>query len=382
MNNRMQEPQIAVDKPVRALSAPVPMTGNLPPRIPEVFDQEYRSAMRSLLETRDPMDWIGVHQFLGFSEDRAAGAQFVQRRLSSAPDPERLVLAHSTQAILTVLCGARVGTNGVLAIEELTYPTIAKFAKQMGLNLVGVRLDEQGIVPDAFDSVCDKYKPQALYTLPTLQNPTTATMGLERRKQIVAIARKHGVLIFEDDIYSLLPEDVPPPLGQLAPDITYYMLGTAKSVGAGLKAAYLVTPSSKEPTEVFWPGSGMTYWMIAPANAGVATELIRNDGIDRIIMATREETRARQKLVANTLRGAEFRTTPECLHVWLKVPDARDVFDFVDDCRQRGADVGASNTFLLAGGRAPRYVRFGTGKARTRADLQRGLDAIAGALFS
>ncbi|PIO44662.1 PLP-dependent aminotransferase family protein [Phyllobacterium zundukense] len=382
MNAPTPTAQIETQKTDGSSLPPVPMTGNLPPRVPEVFDHEYRAAMRSLLEAREPMDWIGVHQFLGFPEDRAAGAQFVTRRLSAAPDPERVVLSHSTQAILTVLCGSLVGANGVLAVEELTYPTMAKFAKQMGFNLVGVKLDDQGIIPDAFEKVCKEHKPRALYTLPTLQNPTTAMMGLERRKEIVEIARKHGVAIFEDDIYSLLPEGVPSPLADLAPDITYYMLGTAKSIGAGLKAAYLVTPTTTEPARLFWPGSGMTYWMIAPANAGVATELVHNGGADRIIAAVREETRARQNMVAETLKATSYRTAPECLHVWMEAPSNRDLQGFGEDCKRRGADVGPASSFLLAGGSAPHRIRFGTGKARERSDLQRGLDAIAAAYFS
>ncbi|MET4483668.1 PLP-dependent aminotransferase family protein [Bradyrhizobium sp. F1.13.3] len=382
MKTALQTTQIDSKKEPGALLAPVPMTGNLPPRVADTFDHEYRGAMQSLLETRQPMDWIGLHQFLGSREDREAGAKFVTRRLSMSPDPDRVVLSHSTQAILTVLCGALVGMNGVLAVEELTYPAMAKFAKQMGFNLVGVKLDEHGMLPDAFEKVCKEHKPRALYTLPTLQNPTTGILGLERRKNIVAIARKHGVVIFEDDIYSLLPEDMPPPLAELAPDITYYILGTSKSIGAGLKAAYLVTPRETDPARLFWPGSGMTYWMIAPANAGVATELIHNGGADRIISAVRDETRARQKMVRETLEGACFRTSPECLHVWMEVPANRGLSDFVEDCKRRGAEVGPATTFLIAGGEAPHRIRFGTGKARDRTMLQRGLDAIAGACFS
>lgn len=371
-------PDTAPDSP----AAPVPMTGNLPPRVPHVFDLEYRAAMHRMLDTRSPADWIGVHQFLGFPQDREAGAQFLTRRLSAAPDPERVVLSHSTQAILTVLCTSLVGQGGVLAVETLTYPTMGRFAKQLGTNLVGVEMDGEGIIPGSFQRVCQTRKPRALYTLPTLQNPTTALMGLERRQEITAIARQYGVAILEDDIYALLPPDLPPPLAELAPEISYYMLGTAKSIGAGLKAAYVVTPAKTDPKRLFWPGSGMTYWMIAPANAGVATDLIHNGGADRIICATREETRARQQMVSQTLKGADFTTSPECLHVWLKVPGGKTVPEFVADCRRRGAEVGPADTFLLAGGVAPDRIRFGTGKARTRADLQRGLDAIAGAYFS
>lgn len=359
---------------------PVPMTGNLPPRVAEVFDAEYRRATTTILADRSPMDWIGVHQFLGMPDDRQAGAVFASKRLASTPRVDRVVVSHSTQALLTVLLGSLVGTGETLVVEELTYPAIGKFAAQMGIKLVSVKLDNEGILPDSFARVCESANPKALYTTPTLQNPTTAVMSLERRREIVQIARKYNVCIIEDDIYALLPTQVPAALADLAPELTYYMIGTAKSVAAGLKVAYLVLPEGANASQLFWPGSGMTYWMVAPSNAAIASELIRSEGIDRIIAATRVETVARQRQVADTLKNASFRTSPECLHVWLEVPQSSGLPAFVEDCRRRGADVGPSTTFMLVKGDAPHRIRFGTGKAITRADLQRGLDAIAGAL--
>lgn len=364
-----------------ASPSPVPMTGNLPPKVHAVFDPEYRAAMTEMLTKRSPMDLIGAHQFMGSEADRAAGAEFAARRLAQAPDLQRMVVANSTQSILTMLLGGLAGPQATVAVEELTYPALAVFALLIGFKLAAVKMDEEGLLPDAFEHVCRTEKPKLLYTLPCLQNPTTATMPLERRKAIVAVARKYGVTIVEDDIYALLPPALPPPLAELAPEITWYMLGTAKSIAAGLKVAYLVAPSAKEATTQFWPGITATYWMVAPANVAVASTFIRNGAVDRIIAATRAETRARQDMVAKTLKGASYHAMPEGLHVWLELPEASDRKQFVADCKVRGAEVGPSDTFLIAGGSAPHRVRFGTGKAESRAELQRGLDAIAATYF-
>lgn len=120
------------------------------------------------------------------------------------------------------------------------------------------------MLPDAFEAVCREHRPAALYAQPTMHNPTTAIMSIERRKAIAGIARKHGVAIFEDDIYSLLPTDLPPPLSAYAPELSWYVLGTAKSMAPVFKVAYVVAPSAEAARTRFWPGDRATYWMCAP----------------------------------------------------------------------------------------------------------------------
>jgi bifunctional pyridoxal-dependent enzyme with beta-cystathionase and maltose regulon repressor activities len=67
--------------------------------------------------------------------------------------------------------------------------------------------------------------------MPNLQNPTAAVMGVARREAIVEIARRHGVILVEDDVYGfLLGDQAPPPLAALAPEITYHLSSLSKSV--------------------------------------------------------------------------------------------------------------------------------------------------------
>ena len=365
------------DHPATPQTMLLNMSGNLPPKVPHVFDDAYRAAVLRVLTDHAPNDLIGAHQFRGSERDRAAGAAFLARRLPEMPASERVVVANGTQSILTMLLSGLAGKGGTLAVEALTYPTIGRFAAMLGVDLAPVPMDAEGVMPDAFEAVCRSRRPAAFYVMPTLQNPTTAIMGPARRREIAEICRRHGVAIIEDDIYSLLPESLPPPLSAYAPEIAWYVLGTAKSMAAALKVAYVAAPTAALASDLFWPGGRSTFWMCAPINAAVISTLIEQNDADRIIAAVRAETQARQARVVERLAGAELRTMPECLHVWLSLPAHRARADFVAAIAARGVSISASDTYAVGETTPPNAVRFGTGAPRDRQAFERGLDTIA-----
>ncbi|KAI9813150.1 MAG: Aromatic/aminoadipate aminotransferase 1 [Pycnora praestabilis] len=112
--------------------------------------------------------------------------------------------------------------------EEYTFATAVETAAPMGVKVVGIEMDDQGLIPESMDEILNTWdvkargadKPFILYTVPSGQNPTGATQGLQRRRQIYKIAQKHDLYIFEDEPYYFLQmqpyagpnvPDVPPP---------------------------------------------------------------------------------------------------------------------------------------------------------------------------
>lgn len=113
--------------------------------------------------------------------------------------------------------------------EEYTFATAVETAAPLGVKVAGVKMDEQGLLPIALDMLLREWDPAAhngakkpfvLYTVPTGQNPTGATQGTERRKQIYRVCQKHDVYILEDEPYYFLQmqpytgpnqPDAPPP---------------------------------------------------------------------------------------------------------------------------------------------------------------------------
>lgn len=110
--------------------------------------------------------------------------------------------------------------------EEYTFCTAAETARPMGVQCIGVKMDEQGLLPSHLDSIISNWdsaahdgapKPWLLYTIPSGQNPTGATQSKQRRKEIYRMAQKHDLYILEDDPYFFL--QMQPYTGPDAPDV-------------------------------------------------------------------------------------------------------------------------------------------------------------------
>ena len=127
--------------------------------------------------------------------------------------------------------------------EALTFPGIKAAAAQLGVRLVGVAMDDDGVRPDALDEACRKHKPKAVYLVPTLHNPTTATMGPARRKAVADIIRKRDTILIEDDVYGPL-EPPASPIANLIPERTYLAASSPKCIAPALRVAYLLAPDA------------------------------------------------------------------------------------------------------------------------------------------
>ncbi|KAG5929429.1 hypothetical protein E4U42_005896 [Claviceps africana] len=96
--------------------------------------------------------------------------------------------------------------------EDFGFSTALETIHPLGIKVFGSPIDEEGLVPEAMDHILSNWdatsrgarKPHVLYTVPSGQNPTGATQGLDRRKAIYAVAQKHDVFIVEDDPYYFL----------------------------------------------------------------------------------------------------------------------------------------------------------------------------------
>ncbi len=110
--------------------------------------------------------------------------------------------------------------------EEYTFSTAAETARPMGLQCIGVKMDEQGLLPSHLDSILTNWdssahngapKPWLLYTVPSGQNPTGTTQSKQRRKELYRMAQKHDIYIIEDEPYFFL--QMQPYTGPNAPDV-------------------------------------------------------------------------------------------------------------------------------------------------------------------
>ncbi len=352
----------------------VDMSMNLPPLFddPALAERMWRD-IADLQQAQGLALLMRYQPVGGARQDRAAGAAWLKPRLGEV-SPERVLVCPGAQGALLATLGVLATKGERICAEALTYPGLRSLAAHLGIEVLSVAVDEKGLLPEAFEAACLTHRAKVLYCNPTLHNPTTATLPLKRREAILAIARRHGVAIIEDDAYGALPATPVPPLAALAPDLVYHVAGLAKCLSPALRIAYLVVPDS--PTAVRLEGAiRATAGMASPLSAAIATCWVEDGTAQAVLAAIRNEARRRQLMVADSLARADVLTDHEGFHLWLRLPPHWSRGEFTARLRAAGISVVASDAFALS--EPPEAVRLGLGAPETRAELQRSLDVIS-----
>ena len=159
-------------------------------------------------------------------------------------------------------------------------------------------------------------------------------MPLERRREIAAIAERHGLAIVEDDVHGLLPESRPVPLAALAPERSYYLTSTSKTLAPGLRIAYVAAPPRDGAAADRQPARHDLGGRAADRGGGLVLDPQRDRRRDPG-RAPAGGPRA-AGLAREALAGADFDTQPEAYYLWLRLPEPwrRDTFAAV--LRARG----------------------------------------------
>ena len=252
----------------------------------------------------------------GHGEHRRLLARWFAR-VGMQADPQRLLLTsgahHAISVALSVIC--RQG--GTLLTEMHTYPGVIALARHHGIHLVGVDMDEEGILPDALEHalMTNRSSATALYVTPTMQNPTMATMSRERRASVVALCRKYDIAIIEDDVYNLGFDPQLLPLAMQAPERTFYANSMSKTLNPSLRVGGLVAPAAKlAEAEAMLQATAI---MVSPLSCAVMEQWLIDGTADTVSLAIQDESKRRMTL-AKSLLG-ELARIPHYsgYHLWI-----------------------------------------------------------------
>jgi DNA-binding transcriptional MocR family regulator len=340
---------------------PVDLSMNLPP---EPDDPELIERMQAGVEyvSRDIVSLLRYQGFGGTQADKDAASSWLGRR-ALVPAQERIFVSPGAHPALLGILTILAKPGDAIVCEAITYPGIRSIAAQLGLKLIGLPMDDEGIDVDALTDACKKAKPKALYLNPTLQNPTTLTISDQRRRDIAAVARRFKLPIVEDDAYGFIPTHGHAPFAAIAPDLTWHVAGLAKCIGAGLRAAAL---------------SAATV-MASPFTVALVTRWIEDGTADTLLRFIRSETTARQKLVSEILPKGIYKSDPLSFNIWVELPTSWNRAAFVGHMRSTAIGVVASDAFT-ASGTPPEAVRVCLGGPIGRPRLAAGLEYMTHAL--
>jgi 2-aminoadipate transaminase len=188
-----------------------------------------------------PQGYLPLREFLTAKLKRDAGIGCVADDI--------LIVSGSLQA-LDLVNATLLARGDTVIIERDTYQGALNRLNRLGVNLVGIPLDHDGMQMDALAAALEDLKrrgitPKYIYTIPTVQNPTGTIMPEARRAELLELAGRYGVPIFEDDCYADLIWDRkrPPALHAMSRNGGVIHIGSfSKSIAPALRVGYIVAP--------------------------------------------------------------------------------------------------------------------------------------------
>ncbi|MBP1851034.1 PLP-dependent aminotransferase family protein [Rhizobium halophytocola] len=236
-----------------------------------------------------------------------------------SPSPDSVVPTLGAHAAIMAVLTAVTAPGDKIVFEHLTFSQVSRAAGLVGRRTCLVESDHDGILPDDFERVCIQQHPKVAFIMSSAQNPTLATLPLERRKAIAGIAHKYGVWLIEDNLYGAMDQKQIPLLAELAPDRTFVVDGLSKAVAAGVRGGWVSCPPH------FAQRIRIAHKMITGGLpfllAELCARLVLSGEAERIWGLCRAEISARESLARSVLAGHDFCSNPDIPFLWLKLPD-------------------------------------------------------------
>ena len=268
--------------------------------------------------------------------------------------PAILPVTGSTQA-MDLLCKAMIDPGDTVLVENPSFLGNIQCLKLYQANLVPVKSDDLGLIPEDLEEKIRQYHPKMLYTIPTFQNPTGKTLPEERRKAVADLANRYGMLVAEDDPYRDLRYD-----GKPVHSIKYYdtdgwvvFLGSfSKIISPGLRVGYIAGNSSiirkctigKQSTDVH----------TANLNQAIVDQYLRRNLLPEHIQSVCAEYKSKMYQMLDCLGqfpdGVRYTRPQGGLFIWVELPENTDAVKMLEAAVARKVAYVPGTYFCVNGG--------------------------------
>ncbi|MGD8377542.1 MAG: PLP-dependent aminotransferase family protein [Acidobacteriota bacterium] len=290
----------------------------------------------------------------GALHHREIAARFLSRIGMEVP-AERVLITCGAQHGMAAVLASLTRPNDVVLAESVTFPGMKGLARLLSLRLHGVPVDSDGIVPEELARAARATGARVLYTIPTLQNPTSSVLPERRRARVAAIAAELGIAVLEDEVYGFLPDQRPAPIAARVPDLGYLLTSVSKVITPSLRVGFVAAPATAvaRVAAAIWATASMAPQPMVELVAG----WLESGAIDRFLGWRRQEACRRFELFDRVFRGHRYQASPMAYHAWLELPEPWRPEEFVACARRRGVAVAPADVFA-ADPAAPAAVRI------------------------
>jgi 2-aminoadipate transaminase len=259
---------------------------------------------------------------------------------------EILLVSGSLQA-LDLVNAVFCERGDTVIYEQESYQGSINRMTRMGVNLVGIPLDDGGMRMDDLATALKDLKahgirPKFIYTIPTVQNPTGTIMSEERRRELLKLSEEYGVPIFEDDCYADLiwSGKRPPALYAMSKsDNVIYIGSFSKSVAPALRVGYIVAK---------WEVLSRAISLKTDAGSASLEQMLLAEfckpDFEAHMPKLRGALRAKLETLMEVLNeqfgtAAEFEDAPGGIFLWVKLPDQVDAMQLYQKALAAGVAI-------------------------------------------
>lgn len=209
--------------------------------------EAFQDVLAEVVKSRSSQDLLGYCPAEGNRDLRDEVKKHLATKDIYPEDDELLILSGSQQG-LDLIARTLINPQDAIIVEDPTYPlSLISFAASQA-NFIPVENTEHGMNLAQIEQSLSRGNVKFIYMMPTFQNPTGSVMPLEDRLELLRIARRHQVMIYEDHYASDLEIDgkVPPPLIALTKDknLVVHQGTFSKALCPGLRLGWLVGPAA------------------------------------------------------------------------------------------------------------------------------------------
>ncbi|MBT6986683.1 MAG: PLP-dependent aminotransferase family protein [Rhodospirillaceae bacterium] len=277
----------------------------------------------------DRLGYYGLgHGSQGYLPLREYIAQMLAERTGMPTDPGEILITTGSLQGMDLVNDALLQPGDTVILEAVNYGGQLSRLRKLGVNYVGIEVDEDGMKMDALEDVLAAQKAAGamakyIYTIPTVQNPSATVMSLPRRQKMLDLAREYGIPIFEDDCYAelLWEGERPQTIRSLDDQGQVIYCGTfSKTIAPSLRTGYLVAD---------WSVLSRLMPLKTDGGCGALEQMALAeycpDNYANLVAGIRQILKGKWEAMAEALgeqfgAAAEFRMPKGGLYIWVTLP--------------------------------------------------------------
>jgi 2-aminoadipate transaminase len=262
-----------------------------------------------------------------------------------------MVTSGSQQAI-DLVARTFVGPGDYVLLESPTFLTALDVFEGRGARLLAIPMDANGARPEVVSALIERFKPRVLYTIPTAQNPTGATMSDDRRRRIAALARHHDLLVIEDDTCSEFTYEGEPPRSLKSYDAgghVVFIKSFSKTLIPGLRVGCVVANGSLMARLV--EAKSIVDRFTSPLIQRTLWRYLSAPQYWRNLQKAKDVYRQRRDVALNSLetflpKGVSWTHPDAGFNLWINLPERISAIDAFDAGIAEGVVCGFGDLFL------------------------------------